>query len=73
VRAYPGHEFADEDFLIRYGNICGDERIFAEGLLPSFREKLSRLFRNMVIHPSGSLREWGRHIATWRDPSCQYF
>jgi hypothetical protein len=27
----------------------------------------------MIIHPSGSMREWGRHIAAWFDPSKQYF
>jgi REP-associated tyrosine transposase len=43
VRMIPEHKFADEDILKRYVDFYGDERIFAEGLVPSLRVKLSSL------------------------------
>ena len=39
----PEYKFTDEDILKRYVNFYGDERIFADGLIPSLREKLSSL------------------------------
>ena len=43
VRVFPEHKFTDEDILKRYVNFYGDERVFAEGLVASLREKLSSL------------------------------
>jgi len=40
VRMFPKHKFTDEDILKRYVNFYGEEHIFAEGLIPSLREKL---------------------------------
>jgi hypothetical protein len=38
---FPEDKFTDEDILKRYVDFYGDERIFAEGLIPSLRLKLS--------------------------------
>ena len=43
VRMFPEHKFTDKDILNRYVDFYGDERIFAEGLVSSLREKLSSL------------------------------
>ena len=43
VRVIPEYNFTDEDILKRYVDFYGDERIFADGLVPSLRLKLSRL------------------------------
>ena len=43
VRIFPEHKFTDKDILKRYVDFYGDERISAEGLVPSLREKLSSL------------------------------
>jgi len=43
VRVIPEHKFSDDDILKRYANFYGDERIFADGLVPSLRMKLSSL------------------------------
>jgi len=43
VRVFPDHKFTDEDILKRYVDFYGDERIFADGLVPSLRMKLSSL------------------------------
>jgi putative transposase len=43
VRVFPEHRFTDQDILKRYVAFYGDERIFADGLIPSLREKLSSL------------------------------
>ena len=39
----PEYKFTDEDILKRYVDFYGDERIFADGLVPSLRLKLSNL------------------------------
>jgi putative transposase len=43
VRVIPECQFSDEDILKRYVDFYGDERIFADGLVPSLRLKLSSL------------------------------
>jgi len=43
VRVIPEYKFSDEEILKRYINFYGDERIFADGLVPSLRIKLSSL------------------------------
>jgi len=43
VRVIPENQFTDEDILKRYGDFYGDERIYADALVPSLRLKLSNL------------------------------
>jgi REP element-mobilizing transposase RayT len=43
VRVIPEYKFSDEDILKRYMDFYGDERIFADGLVPTLRQKLSSL------------------------------
>ena len=43
VRVIPEYKFTDEEILKRYADFYGDERIFADGLVPSLRSKLSSL------------------------------
>ena len=43
VKVIPENKFSDEDILKRYTDFYGDERIFADGLIPSLRLKLSSL------------------------------
>jgi putative transposase len=43
LRIFPKHKFTDKDILKRYVDFYGDERIYADGLIPSLREKLSSL------------------------------
>jgi hypothetical protein len=43
VRMFPEHKLSDEDIKRRYVGFYGDERVFADGLLSSLREKLSNL------------------------------
>jgi REP element-mobilizing transposase RayT len=43
VKVIPEYKFSDEDILKRYIDFYGDERIFADGLIPSLRLKLSSL------------------------------
>ena len=43
MRVIPEYKFSDEDLLKRYVDFYGDERIFADGLIPSLRLKLSSL------------------------------
>ena len=43
VRVIPEYKFTDEDILKRYTDFYGDERIYADGLVPSLRLKLSSL------------------------------
>jgi REP element-mobilizing transposase RayT len=43
VKVIPDYKFTDEDILKRYVDFYGDKRIFAEGLVPSLRLKLSSL------------------------------
>jgi len=43
VRVIPEYKFSDEEILERYIDFYGDERIYADGLVPSLRMKLSSL------------------------------
>jgi hypothetical protein len=47
VKVIPEYKFSDEDILKRYVDFYGDERIFADGLIPSLRLKLSSLSQFM--------------------------
>ena len=57
---FPEHKFSDEDILKRYVDFYGDERIFAEGLMPSLREKLSSLSEFMREIKVGFARFYNR-------------
>ena len=43
VRMFPEHKFTDEDIKKRYLVFYGDDRTFADGWIPSLREKLSNI------------------------------
>jgi len=43
VRMFPEYKFTDEDIKKRYVAFYGDDRAFADGWIPSLREKLSNL------------------------------
>jgi len=43
VRMFPEHKFTDEDIKKRYVTFYGDDKAFADGWIPSLREKLSNL------------------------------
>ena len=43
VRMLPDHKFTDEEIKKCFVGFYGDERVFADGLIPSLREKLSNL------------------------------
>ena len=43
VRMFPEHKFTDEDIKKRYVAFYGDDRAFADGWIPSLREKLSNI------------------------------
>jgi len=43
LRVIPEYKFTDDEILKRFVDFYGDDRIFAEGLVPSLREKLSSL------------------------------
>ena len=43
VRMFPEHKFTDEDIKKRHEAFYGDERVFADGWIPSLRDKLSNL------------------------------
>jgi hypothetical protein len=43
VRVIPEYKFTENEILKRYVDFYGDERIFADGLIPSLRLKLSNL------------------------------
>jgi REP element-mobilizing transposase RayT len=60
VRMFPEHKFTDQDILKRYVDFYGDERIFAEGLVPSLREKLSSLSEFMREVKVGFARFYNR-------------
>ena len=60
VRMFPEDKFTDEDIQKRYVAFYGDERIFAEGLVPSLREKLSSLSEFMREIKVGFARFYNR-------------
>ena len=43
VKMIPEYKFSDEEIEKRFVELYGDERVFADGLIPSLREKLSSL------------------------------
>ncbi len=43
LKMFPEHKFTDEDIKKRYESFYCDERVFADGWIPSLREKLSSL------------------------------
>ena len=43
VKTLPEYKFADQDIKNRYVSFYGDDRVFADGLIPSLRVKLSSL------------------------------
>ena len=43
VKMLPGHEFTDQEIEKRFVGFYGKDRVFAEGLIPSLRGKLSNL------------------------------
>jgi len=43
VKMIPEYQFSDEEIEKRFVEFYGDERVFADGLIPSLREKLSSL------------------------------
>ena len=43
VKTLPEYKFSDQDIKKRYVGFYGDERLFADGLVPSLRVKLSNL------------------------------
>ena len=60
VRVIPEYKFTDEDILKRYVDFYGDERIFADGLVRSLREKLSSLSEFMREIKVGFARFYNR-------------
>jgi REP element-mobilizing transposase RayT len=60
VRVFPEDKFTDEDIFKRYVNFYGDERIFADDLIPSLRQKLSSLSEFMREIKVGFARFYNR-------------
>jgi putative transposase len=60
VRMIPENKFTDEEILKRFVDFYGDERIFAERLVPSLREKLSSLSEFMREIKVGFARFYNR-------------
>jgi putative transposase len=60
VRVIPEYKFSDDDILKRYVDFYSDERIYAEGLVPSLREKLSSLSEFMREIKVGFARFYNR-------------
>ena len=76
-RVIPEYKFADEDILIRLLDFYDDERIFADGLVPSLRLKLSNLsefmrrFDTFFIRKNNAKKELPDSVDFFRSP--QYF
>jgi len=60
VRVFPQDKFTDEQILKRFVDFYGDERIFADGLVPSLRLKLSNLSEFMREIKVGFARYYNR-------------
>jgi REP element-mobilizing transposase RayT len=60
VRMFPEHKYDDEDILKRYVDFYGNERIFADGLIPALRIKLSSLSEFMREIKVGFARFYNR-------------
>ena len=60
VKVIPEYKYSDEEILKRYIDFYGDERIFADGLIPSLRLKLSSLSEFMREIKVGFARFYNR-------------
>ena len=60
VKMFPEYKFTDEDIRKRYVDFYGDERVFADGLVPTLREKLSNLSEFMREIKVGFARFYNR-------------
>jgi REP element-mobilizing transposase RayT len=60
VRVIPEYKFTDDEILKRYVDFYGDECIFADGLVPSLRLKLSSLSEFMREIKVGFARFYNR-------------
>ena len=60
VKMFPEYKFTDEDIRKRYVDFYGDERIFADGLVRTLREKLSNLSEFMREIKVGFARFYNR-------------
>ncbi len=60
VRVFPEYEFTDEEILKRYVDFYGDERIYADGLIPNLRQKLTSLSEFMREIKVGFARFYNR-------------
>ena len=60
VRVFPEYEFTDEEILKRYADFYGDERIYADGLIPNLRQKLTSLSEFMREIKVGFARFYNR-------------
>jgi REP element-mobilizing transposase RayT len=60
VRVFPEDKFTDDEIKKRYVEFYGDERIFADGMLPTLRVKLSSLSEFMREIKVGFARFYNR-------------
>ncbi len=60
VRMFPEYKFTDDDIKKRYVEFYGDERVFADGIIPSLRVKLSSLSEFMREIKVGFARFYNR-------------
>jgi putative transposase len=60
VKMFPEYKYTDEDIKKRYENFYGNERAFADGWIPSLREKLSNLSEFMREIKVGFARYYNR-------------
>jgi REP element-mobilizing transposase RayT len=60
VRMFPEYKFTDDDIKKRYVEFYGDERVFADGMIPSLRVKLSSLSEFMREIKVGFARFYNR-------------
>jgi putative transposase len=60
VKVTPEYKYSDEEILKRYMDFYGDERIYADGLIPTMRQKLSSLSEFMREIKVGFARFYNR-------------
>ena len=60
VKVIPEYKYSDEEILKRYMDFYGDERIYADGLIPTMRQKLSSLSEFMREIKVGFARFYNR-------------
>ena len=60
LRVFPEYEFTDDEILKRYVDFYGDERIYADGLIPNLRQKLTSLSEFMREIKVGFARFYNR-------------